>query len=255
MTFTIRPTVKTSEAVELQYNSLVTLTQLIGFKHVRAKLDRLGGEKIFHPMLTSEYAGLREIASKAVRFYRTLQDYGDRIGDILIPKFRCVQQGEIEPPNLLMKPHTETKKNTGTSSILESSANEKETFEAISHIMNGLFGVASVWDADNKKGGGNSKKQSPRKQSRKKQEPAQSTAKVEKSKKETSNEKPKNGSKKEIPIASKPQKPKDSKNVGNTKTTILTPQSEKDMYVIFLREFEKGMVQVATRLGWGIDDV
>jgi hypothetical protein len=75
--------------LELQYNSIVTLTQLLGFQHARTRFDILGGEMLlFDIMVNPQYSAIKDQASKSIRFYRTLQDYGDRMGDILLPKFR-----------------------------------------------------------------------------------------------------------------------------------------------------------------------
>lgn len=71
--------------LELQFNSLVTLTHLIGFNLVAQFVEKAGGEEtIFHPLLSSQYSGMRDYAIKAIRFYRTLQNNGDHMGDMLM---------------------------------------------------------------------------------------------------------------------------------------------------------------------------
>jgi hypothetical protein len=87
------------ETMELQVNSLNTLTHLLGFKIVRDKLESMGGERLFYDLLyTSTSSVLSDILSKAIRFYRTLQDYGDHMADVLLPRYRLTLQtnNEIE---------------------------------------------------------------------------------------------------------------------------------------------------------------
>jgi septum formation inhibitor MinC len=88
----------TNENLEIQYNAIVTLTQMLGFRHARHRFDQLGGEMVLFDLVSVPYAAIREQASKSIRFYRTLQDYGDRMGDILLPKFRLnhTQQQQLQ---------------------------------------------------------------------------------------------------------------------------------------------------------------
>lgn len=255
-----------NQNLEIQYNAIVTLTQTLGFKAARERFDFLGGEMILFDLVSASHSIIRDQASKSIRFYRTLQDYGDRMGDILLPKFRLnhsqqqqqqralnamstnIDQRTIVERKNNAKSNNKVVNNGKTATNITSKENQEYNF----HLTNLL---ADLDEQDNKKGV--SPKKGKNKQ--KKTLEQQPSAAVKKSKKK---EKAKQAIKQnETPVkqVSSLTDEERSSTISNgddgvTSTVEQEPLKEKrdqDLYRIFITEFEKGMINLAYNLDWG----
>ena len=164
--------------IELQYNSINTMTGLLGFESGRKRFEKNKGEEILTDIIfNSKFEALRDVSAKARTFYITLNDYGDNISEFVFTKFKILnfldsRHDVSEPPKPIQ---TEPIKSIKPPQQPSSNGNSREEIireetmrfmemkkkgelpndfneDFYSKLMNGILGIGIVGMSQDKKG-------------------------------------------------------------------------------------------------------
>lgn len=81
---------------QLRMYAINAITQLLGFKVIREGVESCGGEQVFYDILSSCHnSTLSQAITQAIRYYITLQHYGDHMKSALVPQYRLTPLSTI----------------------------------------------------------------------------------------------------------------------------------------------------------------